>query len=60
MSLFPESCLLYGVLSLTVWAPNGAIPHSFWFPDQERWPKCFFLFFSFLSGAKSLAFHRQP
>lgn len=60
MSLFPEFCLPHGVLSLKVWAPNGAILHSFWFPDQDRWLKCFFLFFSFLSGAKSRASHCQP
>lgn len=47
MSLFPEFCLPHGVLSLKIWAPNGAILHSFWFPDQDRWLKCFFLFFSF-------------
>lgn len=46
--MFPEFCLPRGVFSLTVWAPNGAILHSFWFPARERWLKCFFSF-SFLS-----------
>ena len=42
--LFAEFCLLSGLIA-HVWAPNAGIAHPFWFPDQERWLKCFFLFF---------------
>lgn len=60
MSLFPEFCLPHGVLSLKVWAPNGAILHSFWFPDQDRWLKCFFLFFPVPRAAPPTANPGRP
>lgn len=42
--LFAEFCFPRGLIA-HVWAPNAGTRHSLWFPDRERWPKCFFLFF---------------